>query len=610
MKKLLILIAVFIVIAAGAAAVFIATFDVNRYRPVIEQKLTEAAGNPVSIGAVGLAWNGALTLEVSDIVIREEGRSTLTVKRAAAALDVFALLSKRVSVPSVEVIEPQIVLIREGAGEVRVGGVRPAPMSGAPSKPAVKPGAGAAAVDFAVKSVRLRGGHLTFVDQTGAEPVMVQVRQLDADVKNLALGSEVTFAAKAAVFADGQNLEIAGKAKAAASGAAELKDVVFKTDLARLDWKAIAAAVPAARDLPFRKDPGGVLTLRVPALKIVPGSAPEYVAQAELAGGSIALRDFQPEITSVGLSAQVDPRVFTLKSLTADLAGGSISASGTVQDWLAERRTAVKLEAKKLRIEPFLPAGKNGKTQFEGEMGAAFDGSFTSFEWPLIQKNLNGRAAVDLPGGVLLNMNLVREMLGKLDSLFPGIVGEVETRLPAAYKPKLTQQSTVLNPFRHTFEIVNGTVLVRGLSVATDFFAAGLDGDLALAGTFEGRGSIQMDKTFSNAMFEGAPPIRVLANAVSQVELPLKIRYRSSKLSVLPDLEEIGRRIIPRSGEQLLKQALGIGAAAAGSSASGAAASTAGGGTSSEGAASSAGGWLSQIQNIAGAAMESQKSQQ
>jgi len=610
MKKFLILIAVLLVIVVGAVAVFIATFDVDRYRPVIEQKLTEAVGNPVSIGAIGLAWNGALTLEVRDIVIREDGRSALTVKRAAAALDVFALLSKRVSVPSVEVIEPQILLTREGAGEVRVGGIRPAPKTGQPAKPASKPGAAAAAVDFAVKSVKLRGGRVTFVDQTGPEPVMIQVRQLDADVKNLALGSEVTFTAKAAVFSDGQNLELAGKAKAAASGAAEIKDVVFKTDLARLDWKAIAAAVPAARDLPFRKDPAGTVTIRIPTLKIVPGSAPEYVAQAELAGGSIALRDFRPEISSIGLSAQVDPRVLTLKSLTAELGGGSVAASGTIQDWMTERRAAVKLEAKKLRIEQFLTPAKDGKTLFEGELGAAFDGNFASFEWPLIQKNLNGRAVLDLPGGIFLNMNLVREVLGKLDSLFPGIIGQVESRLPASYKPKLTQQSTVLNPFRHTFEIVNGVVLVRELSVATDFFAAGLDGDLALEGAFEGRGSIQMDKTFSNAMFEGAPPIRVLANAVSQVELPLKIRYRNKKLSVLPDLEEIGRRIIPQSGQQLLQQALGIGAAAAGSSGSSGASASGAAAPAAEGGSSSAGGWLSQIQSIAGAAMESRQEQQ
>ncbi|MBP9733404.1 MAG: AsmA family protein [Candidatus Omnitrophica bacterium] len=611
MKKIFIMLVVILVLAAGAGAVFIATFDANRYRPLIEQKLSEAVGNPVSIGSIGLTWNGALALEVKDIVIREDGKTALTVQRAAAAVDVMALLSKKVRVPSVEINEPQIVLTRDAAGQIRVGGVRATKSASDSKTSASKPGAAAAAVDFAVNSVKLRGAKVTFIDLSAKPAITIPIRQLDADFKNLALGSEAQFAVKAAIFSNGQNLDLTGKGRALVTGAAELKDVVLKTNLTDLDWRAMGDAIPSARDLPFRKNPEGRITIKLPSLKVMPGSEPEYLAQAEIAGGRVALKGFGPEIGAINLSAQADAKTVTLNSLTAELAGGSVAASGVVRDWMGTRQTSIKAEAKKLRIEQFLVPGKDGKTQFEGELGAAFDGSFASFEWPMIQKNLNGRAVVDLPAGLLLNMNLVREVMGKLDSIFPGIVTEVESRLPASYKPKLTQQSTVLNPFRHTFDISNGVVLIRDLSVATDFFSAGTSGDLSLEGTYEGRGSIQMDQTFSKAMFDGVPLVNVLANAASQVELPLKLRYRNGKFSALPDLDAIGKRIIPQSGKELLSQALNLGAAFGGSSASTAAGTApAAEGAPAAGGGSSAGGWLSQIQNIAGAALESQKNQQ
>lgn len=607
MKKILLGILVLVVLLAGAAAFLIATFDVNQYKPMIEKKLTEAAGNPVTIGSIGLGWGGTVILEVKDIVIREEGRSALTVKRAAAGLDVWALLAKRISVPSVEVIEPQFVILKDASG-VQIGGVRPPTASAA--KPAKAAGKGTAAlpVDLSIRSVRLRDARVTYVDQSGPEPVTVQVRDLDADVQNLALGSEIRFGAKASVFSDIQNLELAGKTTVRTNGSVEAKDVTLRTDLARLDWKALSRSVPAARDLPFKKYPVGVVTLKVPVFKMAGGSkpaAPEYTVQLDLSGGALALRDFRPDITGIQLSAQVDPRVASVKSFSASLAGGSVNGAAEIRDWAAARQTTVQLEAKALRIESMLPLTKSGKTQFEGELGAAFTGGFTGFEWGQIQKNLNGKAVLDLPKGVLLNMNLVREVLGKLDSLFPGAVASVEQRLPAGYKTKLTEQSTVLNPFRHTFEIVNGVVYVRDLVVATDFFSAGTSGDLSLEGTYEGRGSIQMDKTFSKAMFEGVPALSVLANAVSQVELPLKLRYRNGKFSALPDLDEIGRRIIPQSGGQLLQQVLGAASSAQGSGSAGVPTSNAGAPSGSSGG--STGGWLGQIQSIVGSVKDSQQ---
>ena len=109
MKKILIILLVLSLLAAAALAVFIATFDADQYRSLIETKATELTGFPVKLGGVSLTWKNGLALEVRDLAlkVREEEDAPVTVRSAYVALEVMPLLKGTIQMGSLIVENPE-----------------------------------------------------------------------------------------------------------------------------------------------------------------------------------------------------------------------------------------------------------------------------------------------------------------------------------------------------------------------------------------------------------------------------------------------------------------------------------------------------------------------
>lgn len=555
-------------IAVGAATIFYATSNVDKYRPLLEKNLSAALGNTVRIQGISMKWSGGLAVEARDLVVFEGSDSVIKVRSAAMKLDPWALLSKRLVIRSIEIIEPQATLTRKSDGTVAVMGVEPGAAgkseAGSPSA-AVKAGAGGmGSWSLLIENIRIKGAHVTFVDESVKPARTAVIRSLDAEARNVSLDGPVTFKAQAAIFGDKQNVSVSGKVSELRGGRPKLENVEAKLNFDLIDTAQLAKFVPQTVtiiDGPLI----GQLTVRVPDLVLGRTKTPEFTAQAELTGGSARLRALRPKIDRVDVKIQATRQTAELESATVALAGGEIKVKGKAigYDTPATGGAQLDLTAQGLKIENFLERDKSAKTLLEGEVGGSFAGTAVGLDAASIQKTLGGKLAFDFPKGILLNYNIVREVLGKMGTMFPNLIQEVEMRLPQAYREQLTSRSTILKPLHHEFEVRDGAVLVRNLTISTDFFSASLSGDLKLDGNFDGKGSIQLDNTFSNAFFEGKPELKTLANAASRVELPFIVTYHNGKLVLLPDLEEIGRRLIQKSGQELLSQFLsGVKAAA------------------------------------------------
>lgn len=597
-------------LAVGVTALFYAASNVDQYRPLLEKNLSRALGNPVKMSGISLVWSGGVAAEARDLAVTESGQTVISVRRAAMKLDPWALMSRRLVIQSIDIVEPKFAVTKSADGNLKVRGVQPTPTK---PGPATSAGAGMGAWQLLIQNIRIRDAGIAFRDESTVPARATIVQHIDADIRNVSLEGPVTLTAKAAVFGDQQNVNAALKASAFTTGRPKLEDVEIRVDLDLIDPVQLgrfAPEVTAAIEGPL----AGKFTLKAPHL-VVGGKTPDFTAQSELTGASAQLRAIRPKIDRLDVKANATQQTAKLDGMTVSLAGGKINLQGLVNGYMAPGAASrVDVTAQGLRIEKFLTPDKSGETILEGVVGGAFVGNATGLDAPSIQRTLDGKLTVDFPQGLMLNLNIVRTVLGKLGTMFPGLVQQVESRLPENYRSKLTEQSTILKPFRHEFRVQNGVMLVRGLSVGTDFFLASLEGDLQLTGEFNGRGTIQLDATFSNALFEGAPTLRALANAASLVELPLKIRYHNNKLSVLPDLEAIGQRLIPQAGQQLLSQFLTSGSQAAASSApasgtaSGAASGSAPAAAGSSGSGTSD--LMSQLQGMLGAAMEEQNNSQ
>ena len=79
-KKIILVFVVLIFLAGAGIAIFIATFDANKYKPLIVEKLEEATGSRAELGSISLTWKGGLALAFEKLALYEK-KSGLSVKR-------------------------------------------------------------------------------------------------------------------------------------------------------------------------------------------------------------------------------------------------------------------------------------------------------------------------------------------------------------------------------------------------------------------------------------------------------------------------------------------------------------------------------------------------
>ena len=182
MKKILIVIFVILICAAAGLAIFIATFDADRYRPMAIKKISEALGAPVEMGRLSLAWKNGLALRVENLTVYTDGSKkvkSLLLPDASIVVRILPLLHKEVQIASVSLMKPAVRLVRNAAGNVQLAGSQ-MPISSGPGTAARSQDSGASAMLLSVGSFMMQDGRVDFKDESPASPMFVSVRDIDA----------------------------------------------------------------------------------------------------------------------------------------------------------------------------------------------------------------------------------------------------------------------------------------------------------------------------------------------------------------------------------------------------------------------------------------------
>lgn len=182
MKKIFLVLGVIVVVLVVGVVIFIATFDADRYRPFVVQKLESAIGKPVKLGRISLGWKGGIALQLKDLVILEakEGKPVLELQSANALLRFAPLLKKSVEIGSITLMEPRIRIVRHPDGTLNIT----APAEPAKKEPVKKEGA---ALAFLIGEISVVNGSLSFRDEMQHPPRDLLMRDIDIAVKNISL---------------------------------------------------------------------------------------------------------------------------------------------------------------------------------------------------------------------------------------------------------------------------------------------------------------------------------------------------------------------------------------------------------------------------------------
>ena len=166
MKRFLSILAVLLLLAIVGVGIFLATFDADRYRPVVVQRMGEALGRPVKLERISLRWKNGIAAELQGLEISPD----LQVGSVNVLLQPLPLLRGDIQIGAVSIRGLRAHLIRGAGGEIEVPGLLPLPAASAPAAPA--PGGPAAkAAPLLIRDFRIEEGTIRYTDQSTRPPL-------------------------------------------------------------------------------------------------------------------------------------------------------------------------------------------------------------------------------------------------------------------------------------------------------------------------------------------------------------------------------------------------------------------------------------------------------
>lgn len=246
MKKILLVLAAFIVLGLGALAVFIATFDADRYRPMLVKEMERVLGKAVELQRISLAWDGGIAVQFRGLALYEtaqpSGEALLRVDTVSALLRIAPLLQRRVEVETVRISRPQVRIVRLPDGQLNMIALAAMGAPAAAKGQTVQAPSGQS-LSFDIEQLVIEQGTVWYQDAAARPPVALELRLVDATVRHISLTGPMDVELDAALGAPQQNVHVSGRftpPSASFEGA-------FEDCTLRADQLALQQLLPAGR---------------------------------------------------------------------------------------------------------------------------------------------------------------------------------------------------------------------------------------------------------------------------------------------------------------------------------------------------------------------------
>lgn len=253
LKIFLIVVVVLILLALIGGYIFLKTFDINKYKPVILEQASAALGRDVQLGAMELqvSLKEGIRLKVEDILIAEapefQAGDLLKVKTVYVGVDLLSLITKRqVLASAIEIFDPQITVIRDKEGTLNVQRIGPAPVATpqdamAETRRKANENNSAGALPFVfINTLQVHNAAVTFIDKTGTSDLILKVHQADITVDDFSLNKPFTLQLDAAVLAAQRNVSVKGEMNLdLAKQGASVSGLQIKADITAMDLSPI-----------------------------------------------------------------------------------------------------------------------------------------------------------------------------------------------------------------------------------------------------------------------------------------------------------------------------------------------------------------------------------
>lgn len=547
MKKLALALGLVAAALIVAVSIFLATFNADRYRPLLVQKAQEAIGRPVRLEKLSLGWRGGIALQLKGLAVYKDAAQSepvIHIETASAVLRLLPLLRKHVKIASIVLTRPQVHASRDAQGQIDLLGL--AALGGPAAVAQRRP----AAVLLEIGSVRVQDGTIRWTDAATAPPMEVVVRDVDLTMRDLRPGKPITFQLRLALFSDTQNVSLKGRLRPptdAVPAVVEGFQLEVSLQAMRTEWMS----VPALHGLGLAGPLGGTLSARIDRLVLDPRAAGDLEAQVRLTDGAIGFKALRAPVQALNLEAAVKLGRLDVTRCTGRIAGGTFQLSAEVNASAAQPQVAFRASVDAIQLKDLLPAETSQGPSFRGSVSGSFEGGATGPAWPSIPQALAGRGDVTIRDGAIAKLNLLRQVFERL-TVIPGLSQRLQARLPEGYQEKLDAPDTLFGPIHLPVMVQQGVLTFSDAQIPAEMFTLEGSGRIGMTGALAVEAVLRVEPALSKAIIGSVNELQYLADREGRLELPVVVQGTVSQLSVLPDLQYVASRLVVSKAQEWL----------------------------------------------------------
>ena len=546
MKKLFILLFFVLIIAAIAIIAFLLTFDANKYKPLLTEKIEQAIDKDIKIGNISLSFLPAVRLRLDGISIKARNEtwedSDLRASSIEANIKLLPLLKKDVQIEHIAVRGMDIIVARdsmsistskidEGAGKDLDIGI-----------------AAVGALNFLAKSVSIIDSSINYKD--------IKIGVIKAVLENISLFGPINIDAKLSLFARGaENVDL----KAVLYPELEtkrpyIKNLDLKINLAKLNLGGALDALgqdDIAEEI-IGKEFKGDLVVSSEKIYLDPRRIYESNLYVNLSNVETDLFPVKGGIRDVALKAEIERGDLIMQKLGGLVSRGSFIAKGSIKDILSRQYSSLDIELNDIDITSLFFDISPGRPYLEGKLGAEILSSGKGLTKEKIFNTLKAEGAVKIDEAVLRNMNLLTVALDKLDML-PGLVRKLKSKLPAHYRELFRQNFTAFDPIDLNFNIEGDILSLQETVIESDGFYLVCNGHLKANGDFIINSDLFIAADLSEAFVDAVREFKYLQNKQGMITMPMNIYGKFPDVAVKPDIDYVIQRLAVSKGQELLE---------------------------------------------------------
>jgi AsmA protein len=552
-----------------------------RWLPVAEQAL----GRRLTVGHIRLSWY-PIGVTVRDIAVMDDPAFGAAPFFSADAVTVrpaiWPLLHSEIDIATLTVARPVVTLIKRADGRWNVQSLG----SAAVPDHTVRPGRGSAStgvppVPPVFDRVRFINGTVIVHDQrAGASPMLTD--RINLSVDHVRLGETVTFNGSAHVGNWPAPIALSGRIRVAAAGPA-IEEADLRIGLGRSDLHAVIhpdRSGSAVRGTLPSSEPGSGWGIHLDSKRIdvdeltaggeragAPGTAYAAVPPAGrpasglplTAGaapwpGSVAiemtvgeLRLHQQTFKALRASGRMRGGAAHLETLTANTAGGTVDAKGTIDLSRPDRPFTGNVGLSAIDLESLQRAWSTSATWMTGTatVAASMTGALgSSLNWQELVKTVHGTARVDVRDGAILGIDLSGTVTDQLRKL----IGR--------------KASHTAGPARTPFSTATAEAALRqGIASIGSFQLESNDFSLSASGRMELtpprpvdlKAEMRLSKPISQQFDKTA---LTLLSVQGRLAIPVLIRGTTTDPKVLPDVKLLNKRTRGRLSKRVLDEVM------------------------------------------------------